>query len=495
VAYRHGVYISEVPTSLISPVPCDSAIPVFVGTAPLHLSKTGLDELDKKVNYPILTYQYDEAVNKLGFVRDSSKWDKYTLCECIYSQFALFAVQPAIFINVLDPARHKKTVAKAAYAIANGQATLSEDVILDSVIVTATNAAEATELEAGVDYSLGWDRDGNAVLNVLAGGALAAAETVWVQFNAIDPTLVTAYDIIGGYNVQTQSYEGLELINSIFPKYRLVIGSVVAPKFSADSSVAAIMYAKADSVSGAFKAMALVDIPCDSEGVTDYTDAPGWKNQKNLVYDKEIVFWPKLQLGADRFHMSVQAAGLIGKVDNSHGNVPVDAFSNYNLQMDSCVTDDGQEVNLDLYTQANYLNGEGITTAVNWIGGWRAWGVQTAAYPANTDIKDSMIPVRRMFNWIGNTIILTYHQKVDRPMIKRNIETIIDSVNVWLNGLAAREFLIGHPRVEFSEDDNPLTDLLAGIVRFHVYITPPPAMKELEFILEYDVDQLATLFE
>jgi hypothetical protein len=50
MAYRHGVYISEVPTSLISPVQCDSAIPVFIGTAPLHLSQTGLDDLDKKVN-------------------------------------------------------------------------------------------------------------------------------------------------------------------------------------------------------------------------------------------------------------------------------------------------------------------------------------------------------------------------------------------------------------------------------------------------------------
>jgi phage tail sheath protein FI len=100
-----------------------------------------------------------------------------------------------------------------------------------------------------------------------------------------------------------------------------------------------------------------------------------------------------------------------------------------------------------------------------------------------------------MFNWIGNSIILTYHQKTDMPMIRRQIETIIDSVNVWLNGLASREFLIGHPYVEFAEDDNPTTDLLAGIVRFHVHITPPPAMKELGFILEYDVSQIATLFE
>jgi phage tail sheath protein FI len=494
LAYRHGVYISEVPTSLISPVACDSAIPVFIGTAPLHLSETGLDGLERKVNYPVLTYLYEEPVKKLGFIRDSSKWSKYTLCECIYSQFALFAVQPAIFINVLDPDVHYVEAELASFQVVNGQANLGEDIMLDTVLVKAAQDS-GTALAAGTDYSLGWNDDGEAVLNVLPGGALASAATVWASFRKLDPDAVTANDIIGGYNVVSKKYEGLELINSIFPKYRLVIGEIVVPKFSSDPAVAAVMYAKANAVSGAFKAMALVDIPSNAEGVTDYSDAPEWKNQKNLVYDKQIVCWPKVKLGDDTFHMSVQVAGLMGKVDSENSGVPVAAFSNHNFQMDSCVLDDGKEVSLDLYTQTNYLNGEGIATAVNFTGGWRAWGVQTAAYPANTDVKDSMIPVRRMFNWVGNSIILTYHQKVDVPLLKRHIETIIDSVNVWLNGLASREFLIGHPHVEFAEDDNPTTDLLSGIARFHVYITPPPAMKELEFILEYDVSQIATLFE
>jgi phage tail sheath protein FI len=415
--------------------------------------------------------------------------------ECIYSQFALYAVAPAIFINVLNPAVHKKTVAIAEYQINDGQAILGEDVILDSVEVKDGSGDSANAMAVGVDYSLGWNKAGEAVLNALAGGGLASGSSLWASFDAIDPTLVTDYDIIGGYNAATQSYEGLELVNSIFPKYRLVVGEIVAPKYSEKPAVAAVMYAKANSVSGAFKAMALVDIPSGSAGVTDYTDAPEWKNQNNLAYDKEIVFWPKIRLGEDIFHMSVQAAGLIGKVDSENSSVPVAAFSNHNFQMDSLVLADGKEIDLDMYTQANYLNGEGITTAVNWIGGWRAWGVQTAVYPANTDVKDCMIPVRRMLNWIGNSIILTYHQKVDIPMAKRNIETIVDSVNCWLNGLASREFLIGHPHVEFDSDDNPTTDILAGIARFHVYITPPSAMKDLEFILEYDVSQIAALFE
>lgn len=495
MAYRHGPYVSEIPTSIVSPVNCESAMPVFVGTAPIHFSETGLEDLDKKVNYPVLTYLYEEPVKKLGFLRDSRKWSDFTLCECVYSQFVLYAVALAVFINVLDPRRHKKTVEGRTYEIVEKQTLLGENVILDAV--NAKTAEEGDALVLGTDYSLAWNSDGVAVLNVIEGGAAENLSSVWVTFDVIDPSMVTANDIIGGYNVATKRYEGLELLNSVFTKYRLVPGAVVVPKWSEDPAVAAVMYAKADSVNGVFRAMAHVDIPSVAEegkGVIEYTDAPEWKNKKNLVYDKQIVHWPKVKLGDDIFCLSTQTAGLAGKVDESHGGVPVDVFSNHNLQMDALVLADGTEIDLDLYTQANYLNGEGITTAVNWIGGWRAWGVQTGAYPANTDPKDSAIAIRRMFNWVGNTILLTYFQKTDRPLIKRNIETIVDSLNIWLNGLARQEYLIGHPQVTFREEDNPVTDLIAGIVRFHIRITPPPSMRELEFILEFDVEQMQTLF-
>lgn len=467
-------------------------MPVFVGAAPLHLSETGLEDLDKKVNYPILTYLYEEPVRKLGFLRDSKKWSDYTLCECVYSQFVLYAVSPAVFINVLDPRVHKSAVPEAVYEVTDKQAILGEDVILDSVVIKASESGEP--LVPGTDYSLSWDADGRAVLNALSGGALADAVSTAASFDVIRPDMVTAEDIIGGYNAATQKYEGLELLNSVFTKYRLVPGVIGVPKWSENPAVAAVMAAKAEGINGVFKCMACVDIPSDEGGVTDYSDASEWKNKKNYVHDKQVVCWPKVKLGGDIFSMSTQVIGLTGQVDASRGGVPCDAFSNNNLQMDALVLADGTEVDLDLYTQANYLNGEGIATAVNWIGGWRAWGVQTAAYPGSTDAKDCMIPIRRMFNWIGNTILLTYMSKVDRPMVKRNIESIVDSINIWLNGLARREYLIGHPQVAFLEGENPTTDLIAGIVRFHINVTPPPAMKEIEFVMEFDASQMETLF-
>ena len=99
-----------------------------------------------------------------------------------------------------------------------------------------------------------------------------------------------------------------------------------------------------------------------------------------------------------------------------------------------------------------------------------------------------------MFDWQYQTFILTYWQKADRTLMPRLIKTIIDSENVRLNGLVARGFLLG-AKVKFLKTENPLTDLMQGIMRVHSYITPPPPMQECDCIFEYDVNNFKTLFE
>ena len=153
---------------------------------------------------------------------------------------------------------------------------------------------------------------------------------------------------------------------------------------------------------------------------------------------------------------------------------------------------DGTEVSFGL-EEANYLNGQGIATALNWIGGWRFWGNRTAAYPANTDPKDSFLAIRRMFDWHGNTFLQTYWQKVDKPVNRVLIESIIDSERIRLNGFAAAGYILGG-RVEFTSAENPTTDLLNGHIKFHTYLTPPTPAEEIDDILEYDTSYLSTLF-
>ena len=99
-----------------------------------------------------------------------------------------------------------------------------------------------------------------------------------------------------------------------------------------------------------------------------------------------------------------------------------------------------------------------------------------------------------MFAWLNNQLVQNHWSKVDNPMNLRLIDTVIDSANVWLNGLSARQYLLGG-RVEFLETENPTTDLMDGISKFHVFFTPPSPNKEIDFIMEYDPSYIQTLFE
>lgn len=481
MAFRHGVYKSEVPTALVSPVRGEAGLPVVIGTAPIHQADVS------NVNKPVLCYTYSEALKAFGY---SDDWDKYTLCEFIYSQFALFAMSPVVLINVFDPATHKTTGTFTDYTITNGVIDLGTDAILPLKFKNGDTEANYKENE---DYVLSYDDDHHLILSVDSDGAMKSLTSVKISFDKAAPENVTAANIIGGIDANTGKAKGLELVNSVFPKFRLIPGLLCIPKYSANAEVAAIMRAKMDNINGLFTGQAVIDIPTDStNGAPVYTSVPEWKNRNNYMAERQIVCWPKIKLGEKTYHLSTQLVGLMNKVDHDHADTPYKSPSNELLQMTECVNSAGEEIDLGL-EQANYLNSQGIVTALNFMSGWVAWGNRTGCYPSNTDPKDCFIPIRRMFDFIGNTFIQTFWQKTDEPMTPRLIRTIVDSFNIYLNGLAAREMILGG-RVEFLEDENPLTDLQDGQLKFHIYLTPPPPAEMIEGILEFDPGYFETLF-
>ena len=68
--------------------------------------------------------------------------------------------------------------------------------------------------------------------------------------------------------------------------------------------------------------------------------------------------------------------------------------------------------------------------------------------------------------------------------------TIMDTAGIWLNGLVGAGYLLG-ARCEFSEAENPTTALMAGIIKIHIYLTPPSPAQEIDFVLEYDASYVA----
>ena len=284
--------------------------------------------------------------------------------------------------------------------------------------------------------------------------------------------------------------KGLELIDDIYFQIGKVPGLLAAPGWSEKPAIAAVMKAKAAKIDGLFPCMALVDI--NTEQVKKYADVNMWKNGNNYTGNNQIVCWPCAKNGDMVFHLSTHIMGIIGVTDGNNDDVPYQSPSNQTLQATGLCLKDGSEVNLNL-TQANLLNEQGIVTGLNFSGGWKSWGNFTGAYPGTTDVKDMFICVRRMFNWQYVTFILTNWQKTDKPITPRLVKTLVDSEQVRLNGLTSRGYLLG-ASVQFLADENPTTDLLAGIFRIHTKLTPPVPAQDIEDTFEYDVSNFEVLF-
>lgn len=471
---NHGVYVSEQATSVSTPVVADSGVPFVIGAAPVQSAAT-----PSAPGMPVLCTSWAEAVEKLGY---SDDWKSYPLCEFMYSHFQLFGCQPMIACNLLDPSSMKEAVQAADLAVEDHKVKLPIDAIDNETLVVKEQGGSGSTYEKGTDYSTYYDGE-FLVIEVLADGSAYEAEQLNVAYDKVTPASVDGSAVASG----------LESIEQCLTTLGIVPDLICAPGHSQSSVVAAVMATKAGGINGMFQAKALIDVDSSSAGATSYTTAITEKSGNNFVDVDEVTCWPMLKLGDYKFHMSTQLAGLIAKVDTSNGGCPYESPSNKNFQCDAMVLEDGTEVNLTL-AQANILNDNGIVTALNFMGGWCAWGNYTACYPSNTDVKDYFIPVSRMFGWVGNTLIQTFWSKLDKPMNRRLIDTIMDTANIWLNGLVGSGYLLG-ARAEMVDSENPLTDLMAGIIKIHIYMTPPSPAQEIDFILEYDTSYVTSALQ
>ena len=209
MALTHGVNASKLKTSVSTPIKVASGVHFAVGAAPVQM-------VGGKTNEVIMANDYEEAVRFLGY---SDDWEKYPLCMEIYTAFTLYNVAPVIMVNVLDPAKHKKKVTAASMEPVENQILLPLEALADTV-----------EVEGDTDYTVFYTDD-NCAIEFLTDTTTAQQ----VSYDAVDPSMVTKSDIIGGYSVTTHKTTGLELIDDVFPKYTLAPDIIVCPNWSHDN--------------------------------------------------------------------------------------------------------------------------------------------------------------------------------------------------------------------------------------------------------------------
>ena len=329
MAFNHGVRTSETATSLVA-TKTDAITPFYVGTAPINMCEK------QNINTPVLCSSYEEAVKEFGFVND---FENYTLSEAIDAHFSKFGVGPIVLVNVLDPAKHKKSVTAENLPFGeNKTAVIEETGVIASTLKITPEITYTTEFN-----------DKGQLMIIQTGDEEVPGNKLSVTYDKLDPSTVKNTDIVGGIDPSTGGKKGLECISTVFPKYRLVPNLILAPKWSTDSTVAAVMETKASLINGHFKGFALVDI--DTKTVTKYSDATKHKNDNNLVSTYLDVCYPKVKLGDTQYHLSTQRACLIQSLAAENDGIPYKSPSNENIKADSTCLADGTEVFLGLDKQ------------------------------------------------------------------------------------------------------------------------------------------------
>ncbi|MBR1625595.1 MAG: hypothetical protein IJ681_00455 [Bacteroidales bacterium] len=255
--YKHGAY-AKIGASAAQNATSTGTIAVYIGTAPVNL----VQEYSTKnvVNYPKKISNLLDAQKSVGY---SDDWDKFTLCEAIAAHFdnKLGNIGPVYFINVLDPAVHKKAAETSkTLNFVNGSASfISDTVILDTVSITGKTA--------GTDFSVDYNfTTGKVIINSLEATPLSG--NVEVKFFEIDLSNIDEDTIIGGVTSSGQ-YSGIGALPLVYQELGKVPNLVLAPKWSENKKVYQKLCTAIQDINDQWDAFALADIPLEGEAETN----------------------------------------------------------------------------------------------------------------------------------------------------------------------------------------------------------------------------------
>lgn len=465
--YTHGAYgVMAKTISHIASV--GDTVALYVGTAPVNLIR-GYKAF---VNTPVKLSNLNDVLAYCGY---SSAWDKFTLCEAFKLHFDNpdGNIGPVVAINVMDPDTHKKADdVTAELSVVNGRASIESDtIILDTLKINGK-----TE---GTDYTVSYDFTTGRVELSFADGSTAKLQATYSE---VDPTAVTAEDIIGEATADGV-YSGLGCIELVYQYLDLTPNLILAPGWSSNPAICKAMVKAATGINGHWLAKVYADIPlADGDTKIDTRSAAKKWHQDNgyNTTDTLTPFWPMVP-GTDGnlYHLSTMWAWEQMFVDMENGGLPFETASN------KAVPISGQYFGKDSTNRgfnqvaANDLNAAGITTVCYWGGRWVLWGPHTGAF-AHGKVDDERAIFAsnvRMLMHVLNSFQLDNAEVIDRPMTRALADSIRNREQEKLDAWAAMGAFIGNPVIEFVQADNTAENLVNGVFTWQFRGTTTPALR------------------
>lgn len=484
--YKHGVYGEQIPYSGPTEVISSGSVPVYIGTAPIQQINTeGSDSYDYSglINTPILITSLADAKAKIGY---SDAWDKYTLGEAIKAHFdnGAAAVGPIIVINMANPATKEGTDQTPSVTLSgvtgNKVGYISDpQAAIENVAITSTTPITAS------DYTLTYEDDKIKITIIKSGYADANCTATYERIDVSDTALTAA----GAFASAIAALDLCEAKTGVIPTL------LVAPGYSEKTAYHDAMLAKAVAkISQKWYICCVSDIISDStaDTVTEVIDLKPGSNY-NSKLDK--VCWPMVKLNGKIYHLSTIATVTMQQQDALADGAPYVSPSNKSINATSVVVKAGTPIVFDEVT-ANSLNQIGITTVNLVKGSLRLWGPHMGNYSytnvANILPEDKTDSSVRMMQYLLNTLQYSFLDTVDKPIAKRDVDSIKASVQQWLNGLVSEGKLL-YGTIDFVAASNLASDIAEGDFVFNVSTTTTPNAKSLTFKVQYTTAGIAAL--
>lgn len=537
MAYRHGAYVSEVQTSVQAAPPVDSALPFVIGSAPV-------------VKGPVLVSSWSQFRDLFEAEDVDPDSRDYTLCAHAYYWFVLAGRGECIMQSVASPATSGAVVNAIAsihtiYERFGRVASIlcapcaSEDAAVAAAMVAAvaniggrfkgialldmpagyadpSTAIEAADLSEHKPTTspfacLCWPYTGVGEYRFAASSVMCAA------INATDGTFGglpyvspsnKPIPITGAYSVQSEQTdvsmcatdESLYVVKDgvavtlgadVFGATATLGGvecSVDDGKWKSSAAVdgkarltvrksssdAVFFVAKTAGASGNSLAISITATPSQSFDVTLYNGDSVLATQSNITSAQYIG-------SSITAYVDVTYTGGGGLVATTKTNFTGGGGVDFSVIIPS-----ERPVYMTREDVNTYLGAFGLVGLRNTAAGWVEWGDNTAAFPGNTDVKDYMIPIRRMFNHVGNQFQIFADGRIDMPLNVRQLEGVVKAFNQVLSGWVGFGAL-NAASVALDSERNTPESLLSGTVYLRIKIAPPPAMVVIEGIIEYDV--------
>lgn len=481
--YKHGIATKSNGAVGITQSKTAYSAQVIIGTLPINTLKNPREA----VNSIILLEDSEDLENIVG---KTNEIEKYTAMQGVYASLEVHKVAPIVVINVLDPdnSQHVQAVVGKEYNVVNKMVIIEDTgVLLDKVVVSEND----TTYKADDDYVASINSEGYLVVALTNDGAASSLQKLNISYAKLNPDGVTAEDIIGGVD-ENGVRTGIELLDEVFINTGVIPAIVTAPVFSKKKEVAAALEAKVRLIGSLHNAKAYVDIDSsESDGATNIYNVAKIK-EKNVPQSEFIdACWPMVNKNGNVLAFSSFAAALAQAVAIANGDIP-DGIDNRELLIDGICTEDGTPVKVTQGDANSYLNANGIITAIR-LPEWKAWGNNTAMYPASKDPTKRWSKCVMMLNYLQNRFKTDYLSKVGRNAKVKFIKGIVNEYNASLNALIP-DYLAGG-EIVFDTAKNPSSSMLEGHYVFSTRYADYTPAEYIENEFVYDAQILADVME